>query len=72
VFTSFQISAGTAATRAPSGASTSANVGSPISPLSPKVADIKLINYDFAKYGSSAERKRLLERWDREVGSVAK
>jgi iron(III) transport system substrate-binding protein len=48
------------------------NVASPISPLSPKVAEIKLINYDFAKYGSSAERKRLLERWDKEVGSIAK
>jgi len=48
------------------------NVSSPVSPLSPKVADIKLIDYDFAKYGSSAERKRLLERWDREVGSQAK
>ncbi len=48
------------------------NVSAPISPLSPKIADIKLINYDFAKYGTSAERKRLLERWDREVGSIAK
>jgi len=48
------------------------NVSAPISPLSPKVADIKLINYDFAKYGTSAERKRLLERWDKEVGSIAK
>jgi len=48
------------------------NVSAPISPLSPRIADIKLINYDFAKYGSSAERKRLLERWDREVGSIAK
>jgi len=45
------------------------NVNAPISPFSPKVSEIKLINYDFAKYGSSAERKRLLERWDREVGS---
>ena len=48
------------------------NAGTPLSPLSPKVADIKLINYDFAKYGASAERKRLLERWDREVGSIAR
>jgi iron(III) transport system substrate-binding protein len=48
------------------------NVSAPISPLSPKMADIKLINYDFAKYGTSAERKRLLERWDKEVGSIAK
>jgi iron(III) transport system substrate-binding protein len=45
------------------------NVGTPVSPLSPKLADIRLIDYDFAKYGASAERKRLLERWDREVGS---
>ena len=48
------------------------NVNTPVSPLSPKVSEIKLINYDFAKYGSSAERKRLLERWDREVGSIAR
>jgi iron(III) transport system substrate-binding protein len=38
----------------------------------PRFADIKLINYDFAKYGSSAERKRLLERWEREVNSQPK
>jgi iron(III) transport system substrate-binding protein len=44
-------------------------VTTPVSPLSPKTADIKLINYDFAKYGASAERKRLLEKWAKEVGS---
>ena len=27
----------------------------------------KLVNYDFARYGSSVERKRLIEKWDREV-----
>jgi iron(III) transport system substrate-binding protein len=48
------------------------NVSTPVSPLSPKTADIKLINYDFAKYGASAERKRLLEKWDKEVGSQIK
>jgi iron(III) transport system substrate-binding protein len=48
------------------------NVNAPISPLSPKLAEVKLIDYDFAKYGHSAERKRLLERWDREIGSQAK
>ena len=48
------------------------NVATPVSPLSPKTADVKLVDYDFAKYGTSAERKRLLERWDREVGSIAK
>ena len=39
---------------------------------SPRTAEVKLVNYDFAKYGQSAERKRLLERWDREVGAIAK
>jgi iron(III) transport system substrate-binding protein len=48
------------------------NVSSSVSPLSPKTADIKLINYDFAKYGASAERKRLLEKWDKDVGSQVK
>jgi iron(III) transport system substrate-binding protein len=48
------------------------NVATPVSPLSPKTSDVKLVDYDFAKYGTSAERKRLLERWDREVGSIAK
>jgi len=40
-----------------------------VSPLSPKVTDIKLIDYNFGKYGASAERKRLLERWDRDVAA---
>jgi len=39
-------------------------------PNAPKLDEIKLINYDFAKYGSAAERKRLLEKWDREVASM--
>ena len=39
-------------------------------PQAPKLAEIKLINYDFAKYGSSAERKRLLEKWGKEVKSL--
>ena len=46
-----------------------ANAATP--PEAPKLADIKLIDYDFAKYGSSDERSRLLERWDAEVGSLA-
>ena len=35
----------------------------------PKLSEIKLIDYDFAKYGSSDERKRLLSRWDKEIGA---
>ncbi|MCF6303322.1 MAG: ABC transporter substrate-binding protein [Devosiaceae bacterium] len=37
------------------------------SPLAPDLSSIKLIDYDFKKYGSSAERKRLLKKWDEEV-----
>ena len=39
-------------------------------PEAPNVNDIKLIDYDFAKYGSSAERKRLLSKWDDEVKNL--
>ena len=40
------------------------------SPLAPDLSQIKLIDYDFAKYGSSDERKRLLSKWDEEVSSL--
>jgi iron(III) transport system substrate-binding protein len=43
------------------------NTASTVPSQSPKLADIKLIEYDFAKYGSSAERTRLLARWDAEI-----
>ena len=39
-------------------------------PQAPRLGEIKLIDYDFAKYGSSAERKRLLEKWGREVKAL--
>ena len=41
-------------------------------PQSPKFTTIKLIDYDFAKYGSSAERTRLLQRWDQAVKALTK
>ncbi|HSW16635.1 MAG TPA: ABC transporter substrate-binding protein [Ramlibacter sp.] len=39
-------------------------------PKDPRMVDpakIKLINYDYAKYGASAERRRLIARWEKEV-----
>ena len=45
------------------------NKNAPVPEQAPKMADIKLIQYDFAKYGSSEERKRLLSRWDQEIGA---
>ena len=41
-------------------------------PEAPKLKEIKLINYDFKKYGSSAERRRLLAKWDKDVKSLPK
>ncbi|MHA1524016.1 MAG: ABC transporter substrate-binding protein [Alphaproteobacteria bacterium] len=46
------------------------NKGAKSSPMAPKLESIKLIDYDFKKYGSSAERKRLLKKWDDEVKSL--
>jgi len=48
------------------------NKSAQIPPEAPKLAEIKLIDFDFAKYGSSAERRRLLSKWDNEVKNLAK
>lgn len=40
------------------------------SPKAPDLAKIKLIDYDFVKYGSAAERRRLLKKWDDEIGAL--
>jgi iron(III) transport system substrate-binding protein len=42
-----------------------------VPPEAPKLDEIKLIDYDFSKYGNSETRKSLLERWDHEIGSIA-
>lgn len=47
------------------------NKSAAVPPESPKLEEIKLINYDFVKYGDPATRKALLERWDREIGAAA-
>jgi iron(III) transport system substrate-binding protein len=44
----------------------------PLPPMVPNLADIKVINYDFAKYGSSEVRKRLLERWEKDINAAVK
>ncbi len=36
----------------------------------PNIKKIKLINYDFAKYGKADTRKHLIERWRKEVSSL--
>jgi iron(III) transport system substrate-binding protein len=46
------------------------NRGAEIPPEAPKLGEIKLIDYDFKKYGSSAERRRLLDKWEKEINSL--
>jgi iron(III) transport system substrate-binding protein len=63
----------------PAGQSIGAKAGSLQSPANktfkpdpriPSMADVKLIKYDFEKYGKAAERRRLIERWTREVEAL--
>ena len=37
----------------------------------PDLSQVKLIDYDFAVYGSADRRKELLARWDKEIGGRA-
>ena len=46
------------------------NKATPIDPNVPDFKKIKFINYDYAKYGASAERRRLISRWEKEVNSL--
>jgi iron(III) transport system substrate-binding protein len=46
------------------------NKDATIPPEAPKLSEIKLIDYDFKKYGSSEERTRLLAKWDLEVAAL--
>jgi iron(III) transport system substrate-binding protein len=47
-----------------------AHKGASPHPNLPDPTKIKLIDYDFATFGAAATRKRILERWEREVGSL--
>ena len=46
------------------------NRSAKVHPLAPDPKGMKLIKYDFAKYGASAERKRLIDRWEKEVNTL--
>lgn len=46
------------------------NMDAEAPPESPDLEEIRLIDYDFATYGSSETRDRLLSRWDEEIGSL--
>ena len=48
------------------------NKSVPLPGMVPQMAEVKVIDYDFAKYGSSETRKRLLERWEKEINDAVK
>lgn len=46
------------------------NKSAKVDPRVPDFKKIKFIAYDYAKYGASAERRRLIARWEKEVNSL--
>ena len=46
------------------------NKATPVDPRVPDFKKIKFIDYDYAKYGASAERKRLIAKWEKDVNSL--
>lgn len=46
------------------------NKAAKVDPRVPDFRKIKFINYDYAKYGASAERKRLIAKWEKDVNSL--
>jgi iron(III) transport system substrate-binding protein len=45
------------------------NKSAKVDPRVPDFKKIKFIDYDYAKYGASAERRRLIQRWEKEVNA---
>ncbi len=46
------------------------NKAAKVDPRVPDFKKIKFINYDYAKYGASAERRRLISKWEKDVNSL--
>ena len=46
------------------------NKATPIDPRVPDFKKIKFIDYDYAKYGASVERRRLIAKWEKDVNSL--
>ena len=46
------------------------NKSAKVDPRVPDFKKIKFINYDYAKYGASAERRRLIAKWEKDVNSL--
>jgi iron(III) transport system substrate-binding protein len=48
------------------------NRATPIDPRVPDFKKIRFVDYDYAKYGASAERRRLITKWEKEVNAAAR
>lgn len=46
------------------------NKATKLHPSIPDFKKIRFINYDYAKYGANAERRRLISRWEKDVNSL--
>ena len=46
------------------------NKSAKVDPRVPDFKKIKFIDYDYAKYGSSTERRRLIGKWEKDVNSL--
>ena len=42
----------------------------PLPPQVPKLSDVKVIDYDFAKFGASETRRHLLQRWEQDINAL--
>ena len=47
-----------------------ANQSVSLPPQVPALSEVKVIAYDFEKFGSSETRRRLLQRWEKEINDV--
>ena len=46
------------------------NKATPVDARVPDFKKIRFIDYDYAKYGASAERRRLISRWEKDVNAI--
>jgi iron(III) transport system substrate-binding protein len=46
------------------------NKGTPLDPRVPDIKKLKLIDYDYARYGQPAERARIIKAWEEKVRSL--
>ena len=46
------------------------NKAAKVDPRVPNFKQIRFIPYDYARYGASAERRRLIQRWEKEVNAL--